>query len=1185
MKKNIKTPFPIKKAFIFALLTGFVLSQNVRLNEDISPSTPPSFALVELKNAISTKGYGINVTNRMKAYTISIVTDNNEEWNKPESYRIQHSNKEVISVSGSDAIGLMYGIYELAEQITIGPDSQKENWQNIENSFGEPALEIRADNPFLTVEGETGISKWFYDEEYWKMYFNLLAKNRFNICDIHAMYRYQDTNFPNIFPFFLKYPFNDKASWESEDQAKNLAMLKRVIELGEERGVHVALMNYATDNPGISHGDEAELIEYTSWAVAELLKECPDLWMFGFRIGESGKSEHFFEKSYLQGIDRSGKKNVRLYTRTWLAEFDDMAKIGMKYPDNFYIEIKYNGEQLGAPYNAIQGRWGSYSYERYLNYPRYWKVIWQVRGNGTHRLFPWMDPDFARRMVVNNPFGNSVGFTLEPITSYYPQTPSRIYKNSRDTDFMNYTPERYWAWYMVWGRMAYDPTISEEIFKQQFANHYGENNNAIYNALNEGSKIVPLIFRSHCLGSDHRQMAPEFETGNKNNYREELTGTYGIDSYATAFNLDEQVSLNCKDFAIADLNGTVNGKKSPLDVSIELETLAMNVAKYVKAAKPNQANKEWKLLKNDLLALSELSMYYAEKNRAAVAVQYYYQTNDFSQLAYAKEKVKVATKHWKALARIAEKQYKPILDPLRTGKAFTWTAQLPELKEDLRRVNELIQEAQNSDELQIGFIPVKRVQAGQDLLITAGANPSSYDKVVLHYKGNGGAEKTIPSKRTGKWTYSTSLPGHNLKSDQEVTYWFSVNDRTGQELAQSKIATFVPSQDQAGPEFDRSHFSETVNTKQTSVHVEVPIMDSSNITKAWLEWKLLPSDYKWGNTIDMTQNGSTYSADIPLTQEGILYAFVAADAYGNTTRWPDEKIETPHFVVNPFDGGLEEEYRLPSEGNMSNGLKANEINWSNLNNLGRPGRYFTYSGKNGKTTFNFSVDEYADYHLDVFKVVDKSYGTATILIDGETVGNMSSQLDVGSPVPTHEIFTIKGLTKGDHTLSFVCADSKTIGLEGFNFYSIPATVDQFLISQSFDGYILENGANMYPIGNSEITWRKAATVAKGIIRLDAQQNPREDCHSFAMTELVSDRDVTTALRLGTNDGAYAWLNGELVFEKPGKRRFIFNQNSVKIHLKKGVNTLVLLISQAGRNWLFNVNVDTYHCINQYPNIP
>jgi len=161
MSQYNKIPSIIKSVVIMSILPGILFSQNIHLMEEIAPSTPPSFALEELKNAISAKGYGINVNNRMKAFTITIANDNNDEWNKPESYRIKHENKEVISVSGSDAIGLMYGIYELAEQISMGPDSKTANWHNIEDSFGEPALEIRADNPFLAVEGETGIAKWF----------------------------------------------------------------------------------------------------------------------------------------------------------------------------------------------------------------------------------------------------------------------------------------------------------------------------------------------------------------------------------------------------------------------------------------------------------------------------------------------------------------------------------------------------------------------------------------------------------------------------------------------------------------------------------------------------------------------------------------------------------------------------------------------------------------------------------------------------------------------------------------------------------------------------------------------------------------------------------------------------------------------------------------------------------------
>jgi len=46
------------------------------------------------------------------------------------------------------------------------------------------------------------------------------------------------------------------------------------------------------------------LADYTAKAVATLLREMPELDMLGFRIGESGQEENFYQKAYLKGTDR-----------------------------------------------------------------------------------------------------------------------------------------------------------------------------------------------------------------------------------------------------------------------------------------------------------------------------------------------------------------------------------------------------------------------------------------------------------------------------------------------------------------------------------------------------------------------------------------------------------------------------------------------------------------------------------------------------------------------------------------------------------------------------------------------------------------------------------------------------------------------------------------------------------------
>ena len=414
-------------SLVFCLAVSTTAAAAVRIVTEDNPPGPVRHGIDDLREVLVEKGIEFTIVHNLFEGTgvqgrvieiVPVPKSESSDWEKPESYRIaiEKSKSNInVSVSGSDAVGLMYGLIELAEQVSMAQGKENAIWRALRATSGSPAVEIRADNFFFTIETPSGLtserdlgsplSTWFYDEGFWRGYFNTLARNRFNVCDIHAMYSMETTAFPNILPYFLVNPDCPEASWLNANPWRNLTMLNRIIDIAEDRGVHVALMNYSMDFPNIDVGDEETQIAHTRWAVSEMLTRCPKLWMFGFRIGESGKSENFYKRSFLEGIKHSEKENVRLYTRTWGAEFKSLEMLGMAYPENFYIEIKYNGEHLGAPYNAIHGRWKDYSYQKYLNYPRYWKIIWQMRANGTHRLFPWFDVDFARRAVRANSFG------------------------------------------------------------------------------------------------------------------------------------------------------------------------------------------------------------------------------------------------------------------------------------------------------------------------------------------------------------------------------------------------------------------------------------------------------------------------------------------------------------------------------------------------------------------------------------------------------------------------------------------------------------------------------------------------------------------------------------------------------------------------------------------------------------
>jgi len=140
--------------------------------------------------------------------------------------------------------------------------------------------------------------------------------------------------------------------------------------------------------------------------------------------------------------------------------------------------------------------------------------------------------------------------------------------------------------------------------------------------------------------------------------------------------------------------------------------------------------------------------------------------------------------------------------------------------------------------------------------------------------------------------------------------------------------------------------------------------------------------------------------------------------------------------------------------------------------------------------------------------------------------------------------------------------------------SPPFMIKEFLISQSFHGYVGAEGKNYYPMDRSDIKWKKAEIDEKGIVWLSKQLTPFNNCHAFAITEITSDKDFKTTLLTGTNDGAFIWLNGDLILDDYKQRPLYYNQFNVPIKLKKGKNSLVFMVMQGGGSWGFHANIKT-----------
>jgi len=864
----------------------------------------------------------------------------------PESYILTAADGVIFGI-GSDAVGAMYSAYDIAEQAEIA-GLEKGIATAVDSRTRVPFMEIRAVNPFFHVEAFNDPESWYYDEEFWASYLDELSADRYNLLDIHAMYGLISTFFPNCYLYLLKSDNYPEVGIDAEQAAKNLAMFNRIIEMAADRGIRVSLMSYhaswhlTRDDETSPEPNDEQLVEYTREMVRKIIEKCPDLWMVGFRIGESGRREDFFQHSYIAGIKDAGR-DIMLFTRSWLAAPWQVLQIADAYPGRFFVEIKYNGEQLGLPYHAMttnrRGTAPSYTFENYTDWPRNYKILWQIRTNGTHRLFRWGDPAFARRCMGTVQFASGAGFTMEPMTSYYPHT-NYFFKPELGFDFFTWDHQRNWFWYMVWGRLAYNNDEPEEVWLNRFSKHYGDAGADAYETVKWMSRIVPLVYSWRCLGPDHRNMAPEYETGGDlggfaENFPLDPRSIYSVDEYVNHYLYNDPL---------------LDVKLDPFEAADLLEKYADKALSAAGAAGKNapEGNTEFESLRVELEMLVHLALYYSNKIRAATYFEFYNQKRTLPELQWAKKYTADAHEEWDKLSENGEMYFQPILDTLRirkqVGKSkFTWRELQPQLDDDARLLAEAednLEDAAGDEDLAIFHVPTYIAPAGIPLKVSATVIGGGDKEVKLIYrrKGSGDFSELEMTNDSDERVFMAEIPAAVAKGDIEY-FIGAVSGGSkarypgpGMEFpvkpASRDIEAYIDgsARDQQVEwekrvEYEKTKYIsvsfaeendppvisvESVDVKDqgNKVVITARVEDDSPIKKAVIHYKNIPSGELWVQR-DMEPAGDgLFSAELDLTPSGLLYYFHVADEYHNASAYPDFLEQTPYLVIESWDPAL-----------------------------------------------------------------------------------------------------------------------------------------------------------------------------------------------------------------------------------------------------------------------------------------
>jgi hypothetical protein len=712
--------------------------------------------------------------------------------------------------------------------------------------------------------------------------------------------------------------------------------------MAADRGIKVAYMNYEASAPigpwktrtwGVDERwvtrpqeylENSRLEEYTREAVLSFLKQVPELWMFGFRIGESGQPEDFYKKTYLAALAEL-PDSLNVYVRTWIADPIKVRELASSTRHHLYIEPKYNGEQLGLPYQAsLGGRQypPSGSYEDYTNYPKNYSILWQIRAHGTNRVFFWGDPDFARRTARSCHFGQGVGFSMEPMEAYCPAAEYLHHNPKVDHTIYKWMFEREWLWHLTWGRTAYDPEVPEKVWSHEFDRRFGpEAGPLLFKAVVAGSKVVPFIYSYHCVGMDHQNFAPEFETGDHaldsrpRLWQGKRLVPYGgnNDDFLRVTPLDRTAMVDPARYVENYLGHVATGQMTPFEAADYLGSVADSSMEAMGAAAKLHPGspKEFDCIMRDIEALAWLARYYQERIRSVTHLAFYRESFQHSELTAAFDDLHKALADWDHLSDVTEQHFGYVPELIRMGvNQFYWRDEGRALGADWDQINNLEFEFQNLRDRRhraaIGHLPPFKARPGEALPLTVTyVSADRIGHVYVFYKNAreiGYKKLAMHPESSVERTWSVVIPAEEMVPGPFQYYFeenLGVGGSYGGTLEDRPPYRVTVTNNDSKPVI--MHRPPEGTVRGASVTLEAGVHSQGKLASVHVYYKPMPAYDDWVR-MEMSPSGQDqFSATVPLTPEGILYYFEAVDEDGNAANYPDFLLRTPYFSIEGWE--------------------------------------------------------------------------------------------------------------------------------------------------------------------------------------------------------------------------------------------------------------------------------------------
>jgi hypothetical protein len=304
------------------------------------------------------------------------------------------------------------------------------------------------------------------------------------------------------------------------------------------------------------------------------------------------------------------------------------------------------------------------------------KTIWTLRNDDVYH-FRWGAPDFVREFIKNIPYDVSRGFYLgsdqyiwgREFMSTEPETPRQI------------EIVKHWYHWMIWGRLGYNPDLSNErfidIIQQRYPNVSGVD---LFTAWQHASMVYPLTTGFHWGSLDFQWYIEACKS--RPGPAQTPSGFHDVNRFITLPPHPGTDNISIPNYVKAVTEAKPLSGTTPLEVSDRIHSHA-DKALAILGRLSHGGDKELRLTLGDIRAMAYMGKYYAHKIRGATELTMFRETRKKEHQNAAIKELTNAAKFWQLYTTTALSQYKNPLWTNRVGYC-DWQKLFNEVLNDIK---------------------------------------------------------------------------------------------------------------------------------------------------------------------------------------------------------------------------------------------------------------------------------------------------------------------------------------------------------------------------------------------------------------------------------------------------------------------------------------------------------------------